>query len=152
MTRRSAGKLDPELPGMSDEAVVAATGNGWNAWVELINAWPGHTGGHTAVAEWLMTRHGLEGWWAQGVTVGWERLTGRRQTHQRADGTFSASSSRTLRFDFVAFKEALFDESKRTDLLQLSGTTIASKPESKSVRVRYGDTVILFDRYPGSNR
>ena len=67
-------------PEMSNEAVVAATGRGWDEWCDLIDGWPGHTEGHSAIARHLQDELGVDGWWAQTVTVGWERITGVRFT------------------------------------------------------------------------
>lgn len=151
MTPPDETSYDPKLPGMSDKAMISATGKGWSEWVELINAWPGSKDGHAAVASWLAESFPLDGWWAQGITVGWERLTGRRQLHQQADGTFSASTSRTFKFDFDLFKTRLHDDSERASLLGLDPTEVTSRPGSKSVRVKYEDTSILFDSYPGTS-
>ncbi len=38
--------------------------------------------------------HGLPGWWAQTVTVGYERIRGLREWGQRRDGTFEVSKSK----------------------------------------------------------
>lgn len=79
-------------PQQSDEVIRDNTGRGWDEWRELIEAWPGNTDGHGAVAAWLQQEHGVDGWWAQSVTVGWERISGRRLPHQMADGTFTANT------------------------------------------------------------
>ena len=52
----------------------------------------------------------LDGWWAQTVTVGWERITGRRLPHQMPDGTFTASVTRTITTDPAALRALLDDE------------------------------------------
>ena len=44
---RRTWKSKPEV---SDDAVRAATGRGWDDWCDFIEAWPGHTDGHTAIA------------------------------------------------------------------------------------------------------
>ena len=74
---------------MSDDAVREATGRGWDEWVALIEEWGGHGDGHGAIARWV-EEQGVDGWWAQTVTVGFERITGIRLPHQMADGTFTA--------------------------------------------------------------
>jgi hypothetical protein len=101
--RRRTWVAEPE---QSDAAVLAATGRGYDDWCDLIEAWPGHEQGHGAVAEWLQQEHGVDGWWAQSVTVGWERITGRRLPHQQSDGTFTAGRSRTVAVDTDELQEA----------------------------------------------
>lgn len=36
--------------------------------------WP-----HKQIAEHLVAAHGVDGWWAQSITVGYEQATGRRR-------------------------------------------------------------------------
>ena len=90
------GRTWQSEPEMGDDAVREATGRGWDEWCDLIDAWPGRVDGHAAIARWLGDEHGVDAWWRQGVTVGYERITGLRLPHQMADGTFSASKSRTV--------------------------------------------------------
>lgn len=84
-----------EQAGMSDEAVKAATGQDWAGWRQWIDGNNGATLSHAEIAR-LLHANGVPGWWSQMVTVGYERLTGRRAMGQRCDGAFSASASRTL--------------------------------------------------------
>lgn len=39
---------------------------------------------------------GNHGWWAQGITVGYEQHIGRRLPGQKSDGTFACSASKTV--------------------------------------------------------
>lgn len=66
------------LGGMSDEAVRKRTGRTWTEWVEVLDAadavrWP-----HAKIARHLYEDHEIPGWWAQMVTVGYERIRGLR--------------------------------------------------------------------------
>jgi hypothetical protein len=131
-------------PGMSDEKVRAATGKGWDEWCDLIEAWPGHDDGHAAVAEHLHEVHGVPPWWTQMVTVGFERITGRRLPNQMMDGTFTASRSRTVEGDAEAFRSMLLDPDDRLDLFPGSETELRSRPGAKSVRIGIGPGVALF--------
>ncbi|MCB1270353.1 MAG: hypothetical protein KDB31_02950, partial [Microthrixaceae bacterium] len=114
--RRDDDRIGNAQPETSDEAVSEATGRGWVQWCELIDSWPGHDDGHAAVAAHIQQAHGVDGWWAQTITVGWERITGRRLAHQRADGTFSASRTRTLGLDGSVLREMLLDDADRASL------------------------------------
>lgn len=132
---------DPEL---DDQAIREATGRGWEEWRALIDAWPGNRDGHAAIAAHLEAEHGVHGWWAQSVTVGYERITGRRLRHQRADGTFTAGVSRTVAVDVAALREMLLDEADREHLFPGHATELRSRPTSKSLRVAIGGGVALF--------
>ena len=89
-------------PEFTDDVIRSNTGRGWTEWCDLIESWPGHADGHAAVAAHIQAEYGLNGWWSQGVTVSWERITGRRLLNQRANGTFEASKTRTVTVDHDA--------------------------------------------------
>jgi hypothetical protein len=129
-------------PEHSEAVITGATGQGWREWCELIDAWPGHEDGHAAVAAWLQAEHGVPGWWAQSVTVGWERITGRRLPHQVADGTFTANRSRTIDTDHVALGELLRDADGRAELFPGLDAELRSRPTSKNVRLGIDGSVV----------
>jgi hypothetical protein len=79
-----------------DDAVRAATGRPFEEWVSLLSDVGAETWPHPRIARWLADDQGVDGWWAQNLTVRYEQATGRRQPGQQADGTFSASSSRSV--------------------------------------------------------
>jgi hypothetical protein len=122
-------------PEHDDDVIRTNTGRGWDEWRALIDAWPGHQHGHTAIAAWLQDEHGVDGWWAQAVTVGWERLTGRRLPHQLADGTFTANKSATIATGHEALRERLLDEQGRAELFPGLEPELRSRPTSKNIRV-----------------
>jgi hypothetical protein len=124
--------FDPEH---TDEVIRANTGRGWDEWRELIDAWSGRDLGHAAVAAWLQEQHGVPGWWAQSVTVGWERITGRRLPHQVADGTFTANRSATITADPDALRELLLDPEGRDELFPGLAPELRSRPTSKALRI-----------------
>lgn len=122
-------------PGTDVEVVRERTGRDWDQWRALIDAWSGHADGHTAVARWLEQEHGVDGWWAQQVTVGWERITGRRLPNQLADGTFTAGRSATRSLDADALRSRLLDDPGRAALFPEMATELRSRPTSKNVRL-----------------
>ena len=101
-------------PGMSDAAIQRATGKSWDEWFALLDAWQGTTHNHTEIARHVYETYGIDGWWAQGVTVGYERARGMRALHERPDG-FSGNASKTFPVPverlFAAFVEP--DERER---------------------------------------
>ncbi len=128
-------------PEMGDPILIERTGRGWEAWCDLIDAWPGHEDGHAAIAAWITDEHGIDAWWAQTITVGWERITGRRLPHQMPDGTFTAGRSRTVAVDAEQLRALLLDDEARTDLFPALPTELRSKPTSKNVRLALGPGV-----------
>jgi hypothetical protein len=91
----------PELPervadpGMAEASLIKGTGLGWDHWLRLLDEWRATDHGHTEIARFLREDRGVDGWWAQTITVGWERARGRRAVHQTARG-FEVSVSRTV--------------------------------------------------------
>ncbi|MGH1565830.1 hypothetical protein [Mumia sp. DW29H23] len=84
----------------SEESLVEATGASYAQWFAKVDdagaiaadgtSWP-----HGRIAAFLV-EEGVAGWWAQHLTVVYEQERGIRAPGQRADGTFSASVSRTV--------------------------------------------------------
>jgi hypothetical protein len=129
------GRVRVSEPEVDDLAIKRATGRDWDEWCDLLDAWPGNDGGHTAIAAYVAEAYGIDGWWGQGVTVGYERITGRRVVNQMADGTFSAGKTRTVTVDLAALRAALVDDDDRVALLPGLDTTLRSKPQSKALRI-----------------
>lgn len=118
----------------SDEKIRESTGHSWDEWAELIDAGPGRLAGHTAIAGWVHAEHGVPGWWAQGVTVGYERIAGLRLPGQMPDGTFSVSRSRVLASPVRRLRDALLDAAARAEMLPGIDTVLRSRPASKALR------------------
>jgi hypothetical protein len=127
---------EPETP---DRSIVEATGRHWEEWVDLIDAGPGREAGHTAIAAWVQSEHGLGGWWGQGVAVGYERITGLRAPGQMPDGTFSISRSKLLELSADALCTALVDDGSRSLLVPGFQTALRSRAGSKSPRFSLAD-------------
>jgi len=82
-------------PGMTEAAIDAGTGAGWDHWFRLLDGWGAVARSHTDIARYLREEHGISGWWAQALTVGYERARGLRAMHQTTRG-FEVSVSRTV--------------------------------------------------------
>jgi hypothetical protein len=82
-------------PTMSEASITKGTGHGWDHWLRLLDDWgaTGHT--HTEIARHVRDDLGLDGWWAQSVTVGYEWARGMRQRHEVAGG-YQVSVSKTI--------------------------------------------------------
>ncbi|MBO9039913.1 MULTISPECIES: hypothetical protein [Curtobacterium] len=89
------GTVRSHAQGMAPDRVLAATGRSPDEWHALIDGADGTTIGHAAIASWLIDQ-GVEPWWAQGITIGYEQARGLRIPGQRTDGTFAVSASRQV--------------------------------------------------------
>lgn len=125
-------------PEMNDESVHKHTSRSWDEWCAVIEAWPGHADGHQAIAKWLQSEQGLNGWWSQAVTIGYERIRGLRVPGQMSDGTFGVNKSATLTNAPNDLRAMLLDDAARADLLPSLKTTLRSKPTSKAIRIGIG--------------
>ncbi|TLP79389.1 DUF4287 domain-containing protein [Nesterenkonia sphaerica] len=142
-------------PEFSDETIRAKTGHDWQEWVALIDAGPGRDAGHTAIATWVGEEHGVPGWWAQGVTVGYERITGRRLPGEMPDGTFTISRSKTIGLEWTQLRGLLDDPAARSALLPAMIADERSKPGVKAPKftltdpeTRTGLGVLQFSSVP----
>jgi hypothetical protein len=81
---------------ISDDKIAANTGHGLDHWFAVLDRFGGAGKGHTAMARHLYESHAVEGWYAQGITVAYERARGVRVANQRCDGAFEVSASKTM--------------------------------------------------------
>ena len=81
---------------MSDEAVAAATGRGWSEWFAILDDAGAAKMKHADIARMVGEQHEVSGWWAQTVTVEYERERGLRDVHQTTRG-YEVSVSKTVR-------------------------------------------------------
>lgn len=82
--------------GAGPEALRAATGRTHEEWRALLTDAGALGWDHGRIAAHLVEQHGVDGWWAQGITVDFEQACQGRLPGQRADGTFAVSRTRTL--------------------------------------------------------
>lgn len=80
---------------MSDDAVRNATGHGWDHWFRLLDDAGGVDLDHKALVREVQGA-GVSGWWAQTVTVEYERRIGRRAVGETQQGDYQVAVSRTL--------------------------------------------------------
>jgi len=133
--------------GISSGAVRAKTGKGWEEWFALLDEQDAAKMPHKQIAALLHEKHGVPGWWAQMVTVGYEQARGLRQVNEQAGG-FTANLSRTLPFAASAVYAAFIDARRRRRWLDLE-LKVTTSTESKSVRIAAADgTRIDVNLYP----
>ena len=106
-------------PGMSDEAIAKGTGKSWDDWFRIIDAWDGTSHTHTEIARYVNGEHGIAGWWAQGVTVGYERARGMRAMNQRPGEGFDGSGAKTVDMPPIEGWRAFVEPKRRSAWLDL---------------------------------
>lgn len=81
---------------VSDTKLIAATGKPRGEWHALLDDEGAASWEHPEIATWLQREHHVDGWWAQGIAIGYEQARGLRIPGQQSGGLFAASASRTL--------------------------------------------------------
>src|SRR5699024_3984858 len=122
-----------ELP-HSDAAVSKASGKNRDEWRAPLDEWGGRDKSHAEIAKYLAQSHDVDGWWTQGITVGYERMIGRRQVGLRIDGSFSASVSKTINAAASDIHAALADGEQRSQWLDDGVLNFRTASAPKSVR------------------
>ena len=150
-------KTDDVYAGISSEAVRAKTAKTWKEWFAVLDkagasAWP-----HKEIARHVHDKHGCPDWWSQMVTVGYEQARGLRVKHQKCDGEFSASASKTLAVPVSALFAAWNEPKLRSKWLSgAKGLTVRKATENKSLRITWPDgtnvDVNLFAKGPAKSQ
>ncbi|MEX2262446.1 MAG: SRPBCC domain-containing protein [Bryobacteraceae bacterium] len=130
--------MQVKAEGPSSAAVQAKTGKTWEEWYAILDAAGAASMSHKAIAEYLYEKQGVPGWWAQTVTVGYERARGIREKYQKADG-FSASRSKTFDAPLDKLYEAWADAKIRKRWLRGAETTVRRSTANKTMRISWGD-------------
>ncbi|MFC4874361.1 hypothetical protein [Negadavirga shengliensis] len=81
---------------VSEESIKKATGKTWSYWFDYLDRINAGQFSHKEIADKLHELDGVTGWWAQTITVEYERKIGRREVGQTCEGDFQASASKTL--------------------------------------------------------
>src|SRR5829696_9174556 len=97
----------------SDAVILANTGKRWDEWFAVLDRWGAVEQPHTEIARWVNQEHGVDGWWAQGVTVAYEQARGLRVPGQRRGGHFEVNASKTVAVPVERLYEAFADPALR---------------------------------------
>jgi uncharacterized protein YndB with AHSA1/START domain len=127
---------------VSDAKVREATGKKWEQWFSILDRWGAREKKHSEIARFLVEEHDVPGWWAQSVTVAYERARGMRLKHERPDG-FSVSASKTISVPVEVLFDAFVDDVNRNKWLPDASMSIRTSQPHKSAR---------FDWEGGSTR
>jgi hypothetical protein len=151
--------------GMSDAKAREKTGHGIDHWFEVLDRFGAVEKGHTAAANHLYEAHKVDGWYAQGITVAYERARGVRAMNQRCDGAFEVSVSKVMTAKTAAVITAITDARQRRRwtgdvdpaLVKALAAGVADKKSKGFVvrpdgqarfRFKWGDSTVQFNLYP----
>ena len=122
------------LRSASDEALLARTGRPWGEWYELLRSWGAADRPHPEIARWLVNEHGVDGWWAQELTVRYEMASGRRQPGQRPDG-FAITVSKTFGVPVEVLYDAFVRDDVRGRWLDGDGVRVRTSTPHRTARL-----------------
>ena len=125
-------------PTLSSEKLAETTGRNWDEWIELLDQAGAPKRTHTEIARWLTDEQGVPGWWAQSITVGYERARGLREPGQRADG-WSVTASKTIEVPIETLFEAFERESIREQWLPEAELHLRTANAPVSARYDWAD-------------
>jgi hypothetical protein len=131
-----------------DEKLKEATGKTWDQWFSILDRWGARGRKHPEIARFLMEERGVPGWWAQTVTVWYERARGMRLKHQQASG-FSVSASKTIAVPVGVLFEAFVNERRRRVWLPEATMALRTSRPRRSARFDWEDggtrVVVAFE-------
>jgi len=128
-------------PVTSDAAVRAATGHELRDWFALLDEHDATGLGHTEIARWLREEQGVAGWWAQSVTVSYERARGLREVYETSRG-FEATISRTIALPAAELFAAMHD---RLAAAEAVGVRTATPPRQARYDLPEGRMHLLVE-------
>jgi hypothetical protein len=148
-TARPAGVDYATLAGRSDAIIKERTGCTWERWVKALDYAQAYTWTHREIAKHVHEKYKIPGWWAQTVTVGYERIKGLRAIGQRRDGSFEATKSRTFSVPLVRLYRAFHDARTRAQWLPGVDLTVRTAMRGKSMRITWPDRTSVAVGFSG---
>ena len=137
------------LAGRSDAIIKERTGCTWERWVKALDHAQAYTWTHREIAKHVHEKYKVPGWWAQTVTVGYERIKGLRAVGQRRDGSFEATKSRTFSVPLVRLYRAFHDARTRAQWLPGVDLTVRTATRGKSMRITWPDRTSVAVGFSG---
>jgi hypothetical protein len=128
-----------KLAGRSDATIKKNTGCTWERWVKALDSVEAYTWPHREIAAYVHTTYKTPGWWAQTVTVGYERIKGLRVIGQRRSGAFEASKSKTFPVPLARLYRAFRDARVRARWLPGVKLAVRSATPEKYMRITWPD-------------
>lgn len=131
------------LAGISDRSIKKNTGCTWERWVPMLDGLGAAEMPHREIAALVSRKFKIGDWWSQTVTVGYERIKGRRAIGQRIDGHYEAGKSRTFSVPVDALFDAWRMPRRRKQWLGHAPVAVRTAVASKSIRLDWGNGTVV---------
>lgn len=141
MLAKRAQPAEPDyakLAGKTDEIIKARTGCTWKRWVGALDYLGADKWSHTKRASYIAETYKIDGWWAQTVAVGYERIKGMRAIGQRMDGSYEASKTRIFPVSLAKLYRAWANAKARQGWLP-DDFTVTTANRNKTFRIKWPD-------------
>jgi uncharacterized protein YndB with AHSA1/START domain len=122
----------------SDDKIKEATGRKWAAWFSILDRWGARERKHGETVGFLMDRHDVPGWWAQSITMWYERARGMRLKHQQADG-FTVYASKTIAVPVDVLYDAFVNPRSRRKWLNDGRMSLRTSQPGHTARFNWVD-------------
>lgn len=122
----------------SDDKVRAATGKRWEAWFSILDRWGARQRKHGETAAYLMDEHDVPGWWAQSITMWYERARGMRLKHQQPGG-FTIYASKTIAVPVDVLFDAFVNPRTRREWLTDGTMSVRTSQPGHTARFDWAD-------------
>lgn len=135
---------------VGDQKMFDATGRTPDDWFALLDAASATKQTHTEIAAWLREEHDVPPWWNQAITVRYEQARGMRAPGQKADGTFTATGTKTVASDALS----ALDRASGVVVSALGSEASSVNLEAKAPNARWklaGRERLLLTATPSTN-
>jgi hypothetical protein len=121
---------------VSDAKIKEATGKKWAQWFSILDRWGARGKKHGEIARFLTEKHDVENWWAQSITVAYERARGMRLKYQQPDG-FTISATKTIAVPVAVLFEAFINPRQRRRWLTDGRLSLRTSQPGRSARFNW---------------
>lgn len=131
------------LSGIANRRLEEKTGCTWERWVPLLDGLGAADMKHREIAALVHRTFKLNDWWSQTITVGYERIKGRRAIGQRIDGRYEAGKSRTFAVPVTTLFDAWANTRRRKRWLGAAPVTVRTAVAPRSMRLDWGNGTVV---------
>lgn len=122
---------------MSEETIREKTRKKSAEWFQILDKAGASAWEHRQIAAFLGKEEKVSPWWAQMLSVAYERERGIRQRFQKCDGRFSASASRTMNVPLSKLFAAWAEEKLRRKWLAGADLEVTTITKDKYFRAKW---------------